>query len=299
MKYSIEIQNNEMSYGFNQKSLWDLNINFEKGKKYAIVGTPNSGKHSMVNMLLKLYERIDDEETQSRIKKEKMLFENTKLYFKDYFDEVEEANPDLYPVKGTHPDRLNPNDRGDAFQIWATFVTRLPDVGGDDDDEEKEDSPEDSFLRVLGVDLSNCSPFELRRHCGYLSSKAMIYNGTLYENIDFAREYKDNPWRIVKILSFLGFFPAWRESMNMDDAFERFQETLFKPAIDMNPDELAKKEKLALKELHKAPVKTIIKPPINETQEKRRLRVMNEELAKNRIEEAKAELVMSQIQKKS
>jgi len=250
-------------------------------------------------MLLKLYERIDDEETQSRINKEKILFENTKLYFTDHFDEVEEANPELYPIKGCHPDRMYPNDRGDAFQIWASFVTRLPDVGGDDGGEEQEDSPEDAFLRVLGVDLSNCSPFELRRHCAYLSSRAMIYNGTIYENIDFAREFINNPWKIVKILSFLGFFPAWKESMNMDDAFARFFEDLYQPAIEMNPDECARKEIRAIKDLDKSPSKAIIKPPQNETQEKRRLRLMNDEFAIKREEEAKKELVLAQIQKKN
>merc|ERR1712183_55269 len=164
-------------------------------------------------------------------------------------------------------------------------------MGGGDEEEEEEDDPEASFLRVLGVDLSNCSPFELRRHCAYLSSKAMIYNGTLYENIDFAREFKNNPWKIVKILSFLGFFPAWKESMNMGDAFDRFFEDLYKPAIDMHPDECERKAKKAHKDLEKSLVKSIIKPPENETQEKRRLRLMNEDFAIKREAEAKTEIV--------
>ena len=46
LDYAIEMKNANMSYGFNAKSLWDLNWDVEKGKKIAIVGAGYSGKHS-------------------------------------------------------------------------------------------------------------------------------------------------------------------------------------------------------------------------------------------------------------
>jgi len=50
-------------------------------------------------MLLKLYERIDQDETNSRVFKGKELFENSKKWFDEYIAEVEIENPEKYPKK--------------------------------------------------------------------------------------------------------------------------------------------------------------------------------------------------------
>ena len=240
---AIECNQAEMSYGFNSKSLFNLNQKIEKGKRIAIVGGPYSGKHSLVNMLLKLYERIDQEETDSRVYKGKELFENSAKWFNEYLNEIESENPEKYPKIGSHPNRDDPNSMGTAFQIWTGFVTKIQ-------EREKKQNPEsleekapkiESFVKVLGQDLTECSPFELRKHCSYLSPKAMMYNGTVLENIDFAGEFKKDKWKIVKILSYLGFFDALIESMNLDDALVRFKKDLFDPAFDMKSEDYDEK----------------------------------------------------------
>jgi len=65
----------------------------------------------------------------------------------------------------------------------------------------------------------------------------MMYNGTVLENIDFAGEFRKDKWKIVKILSYLGFFDALIESMNLDDALQRFKKDVFDPAHDMKSED--------------------------------------------------------------
>lgn len=203
---AIELKNASMSYGFNAKSLWDLQGEFKKGKKIAIVGYSNSGKHSFINMLLKLYEQVDEEEEQSRIYKENQLFHNSKKWYDEYFADLENKERERTgDKKYIHPDRADPECRGDSFAIWSSFVNRIPDRPDTSKPQGKTEaleSVEDSFVKVLGIELGNISPFELKRHCGYLSSRAMLYNGTILENIDFWGKYKDNKWQIVKTLHY-------------------------------------------------------------------------------------------------
>jgi ABC-type multidrug transport system fused ATPase/permease subunit len=244
---AIEFKNASMSYGFNKKSLWDMNGIFEKGKRIAVVGASNSGKHSLINMLLKLYERIDADEEQSRFSKQQSLFNNTTKWWNEHYNELEAANREKYPIGTHHPDRADPNSRGDAFQVWSSFVTKIEaKPKGPEKFEGKTENidGDESYIKVLGVELGDCSPFELRRHCGYLSANAKIYNGTLLDNIDFFGDFEHNKWKIVKIMHFLGFFEAWKESMNMDDAFGKFQETMFKPSltIDINKKQFDEEE---------------------------------------------------------
>jgi energy-coupling factor transporter ATP-binding protein EcfA2 len=243
---AIEFKNASMSYGFNKKSLWDLNGVFEKGKRIAVVGASNSGKHSFINMLLKLYERIDADEEQSRFSKQQSLFNNTTKWWNEHYNELEAANREKYPIGTHHPDRADPNSRGDAFQVWSSFVTKIEAKKDTEKFEGKTENidGDESYIKVLGVELGDCSPFELRRHCGYLSANAKIYNGTLLDNIDFFGDFEHNKWKIVKIMHFLGFFEAWKESMNMDDAFGKFQETMFKPSltIDINKKQFDEEE---------------------------------------------------------
>ena len=295
-QYAIECKNASMSYGFNSKSLWDLNWKVEKGMKVAIVGGAYSGKHSLINMLQKLYERIDEDEKNSRIAKEEQLFQNAPQFWNEYFNEVEAADTEKYPIKGSHPDRANPNSRGDAFQIWASFVSRIkedPKAGENANNLEAEDS----FVKVLGQDLTACSPFELRRHCAYLSPKAMIYNGTILENIDFAGEYRKDPWKIVKILSYLGFFDALIESMNLDDALGRFKKDIFDPAIDIKTEEMDQ-ELIERESPLKKPYKSS-RVPKNEKEADKLKREKEEEEQKVKDLKLHKEIELAQLKHKS
>ena len=180
-----------------------------------------------------MYEHIDEEEADTRVKKERILFKNTDKWFNEYFDEIEKSDPKKYPKKGSHPDREYPNSRRDAFKIWTSFVNKIDskDQGYKNPDENKE-----SYIKVLGQNIDDISTFELRGHMSSLSSSAMIYNGTILENIDFTGEFKDNKWQIIKILSYLGFFNALIESMNFEELLTYFKEQFFNP-IDQMDDE--------------------------------------------------------------
>ena len=51
----LMLKNVSMNYGFNKRALWDLTFGMKPGEKIGLVGMPNSGKHSIFNLLLKLY----------------------------------------------------------------------------------------------------------------------------------------------------------------------------------------------------------------------------------------------------
>ena len=174
-------------------------------------------------------------------------------------------------------------------------MTKIEEEGGDEGVGDMDMS--ESYVKVLGQDLTACSPFELRRHCAYLSPKAMMYNGTILENIDFAGEYKDDKWKVVKILSYLGFFNALIESMNLADALDRFKEELFEPAVAIKDDEL--NQDLVEAE---SPFKNQDPPakiPNNETEKEKMKREQAEEKKQKEDEALHKSIEKAQLKQKS
>lgn len=56
---SIDISNVNFSYDGEKKALKDINVTFEKGKKYALVGGSGCGKSTLLRLLLRYYENFD------------------------------------------------------------------------------------------------------------------------------------------------------------------------------------------------------------------------------------------------
>ena len=105
---NIEVKNLNFSYSDERKALNNININFEKNKKYAIVGESGSGKSTLIKLLMRYYKNytgdilIDNKDLQkifsydlykniSMIQQNVFMFddsikENIKLY-SDYSDE--------------------------------------------------------------------------------------------------------------------------------------------------------------------------------------------------------------------
>ena len=70
-----------------------------------------------------------------------------------------------------------------------------------------------------------------------------MFSGTIRSNIDFAGIFKDETWKIVKILSYLGFFNTLKESMNLDDGFEILKMAIMNEKKSPNTESLNKLDK--------------------------------------------------------
>lgn len=60
---TIRFQNVSFSYSNDEKVLSDINLKFEKGKKYAIIGETGSGKSTLLKLILGYYENFQGEIT--------------------------------------------------------------------------------------------------------------------------------------------------------------------------------------------------------------------------------------------
>ena len=60
-KNNIEIKNLDFSYTDDRKALDNINLTFEKNKKYAIVGESGSGKSTLIKLIMRYYNDYNGE----------------------------------------------------------------------------------------------------------------------------------------------------------------------------------------------------------------------------------------------
>jgi ABC-type multidrug transport system fused ATPase/permease subunit len=71
LKKGIRIQNLSFSHDGTERTLEDINLEFGKGKRYAIVGRSGCGKSTLLNLLMRGYDKydgqilVDDDELQT------------------------------------------------------------------------------------------------------------------------------------------------------------------------------------------------------------------------------------------
>merc|ERR1719218_244548 len=124
----------------------------------------------------------------------------------------------------------------------------------------------------------------------------MLYNGKILQNIDFAGDFRKDKWKIVKILSYLGFFEALIESMNLDDALERFKKDLYDPVNDMKSEDYDEKLLEIESPLKKNKPKSIPKKE-TEAQKQKRLEAEEKQYAKDK--ELHDKIEKAQLRRKS
>jgi len=72
---NIEFKNVAFSYDGSKQALEDINITFEKGKKYALVGGSGSGKSTILKLLLRYYNGFNGEITIDGMKHEEITLD--------------------------------------------------------------------------------------------------------------------------------------------------------------------------------------------------------------------------------
>lgn len=108
---SIMLKNVSFSYDDEKKTLLDINLEFEKGKAYAIVGPSGSGKSTLINIIMNYYSNysgtvaIDDADIKSidadslcnlmaLIQQDVYIFDDTLLHNIKMFGEYEKKDVD-------------------------------------------------------------------------------------------------------------------------------------------------------------------------------------------------------------
>ncbi|WP_425445871.1 ABC transporter ATP-binding protein [Dethiothermospora halolimnae] len=96
---SIEFKNVDFSYDGEKKALENINIKFEKGKKYALVGGSGSGKSTILKLLLRYYDEFNGEIDIDGLKHSDILLE-------DIYKEISVIQQNVFMFDGTIRDNI-------------------------------------------------------------------------------------------------------------------------------------------------------------------------------------------------